>query len=106
MAVGMVFIRLGVRDVDDKDHHKVGHQVRQRVDSVGDQRVGGEQPADHHLGDTEQTVDDCADPGNSHRITAFVIGQVEIAGREAVFVAMAVLVGMRLRMIMRMAMSG
>ena len=63
MSVGVVGVGLFLRVVAGKQHHKIGHEIGQRVHAVGHQTLRTRQQADHDLRARQQQVDDCADPG-------------------------------------------
>lgn len=50
MSVGVIFIRSFFALVTCEKHHKIGHEVREGMNPVGDQALGSGQQSDDDLG--------------------------------------------------------
>jgi hypothetical protein len=85
----MVFVRIFLAVVAGQQHHEVGHQVRQRVDAVGDQALGLGHDADGNLGDRQDHIDADTDPGaaggGGDALGGAVLGVFGVVGKFGVF---------------------
>ena len=63
VAVGVIGIGVFLAVVTGEQHDKVGDQIRQRVNAVGDQTLRLGDDTDHNLGEGQDQVDADADSG-------------------------------------------
>ena len=76
MTVGMILIGVFAAVMTRKQHHEIGDQIRERMDTVGDQALRLGHAADHDLDDGQRQIHSHTHPGAAQGGGAALLGAV------------------------------